>query len=107
MLESFKLLYSLTILQGYEGDQDAIELVDELKSCYDGLLKKKRAGPDADDASGAMVEILLSFASKPSQMFRKMGQSVFGAFTSHLGPGGLHSLIDVSLILSSPYFDRF
>jgi DNA polymerase phi len=38
---------------------------------------------------------LLSFASKPSQLFRKMSEQVFGAFADQVTADGLQSLISV------------
>jgi len=97
-IAAFKLLYSMTVLQVYSGDADAVSMLDELEFCYTKFLgdessKKK----DTSDASDALVEILLSFASKQSQLFRRMSEQVFGAFADQVTENGLESLISVCI----------
>ncbi|KAK2754662.1 DNA-directed DNA polymerase [Arachnomyces sp. PD_36] len=95
-IQAFKLLYSMTILQIYNGDGDAVSMLDELKFCYSKFLGNKKSDQEeASDASDALVEILLSFASKPSQLFRRMSEQVFGAFADQVTADGLQSLISV------------
>ena len=94
LLRAFKLLYSLTILQTYNGDSDAVTILDELRSCYNSLVKHR----DKDNQGGSeiMVEILLSLVSKPSLLFRRLAQQVFGAFAPSVNAAGLQSMIAVS-----------
>ena len=94
MLRAFKLLYSLTILQTYNGDSESVNILDELRSCYDSLVKHR----DKDNQGGSeiMVEILLSLVSKPSLLFRRLAQQVFGAFAPSVNAAGLQSMIAVS-----------
>lgn len=71
-------------------------MLDELAFCYskfwgDKISKKE----DRSDASNALVEILLSFASKPSKLFRRMSEQVFGVFADQITADGLQSLISV------------
>ncbi|KAF3899746.1 DNA-directed DNA polymerase [Trichophyton interdigitale] len=110
--QGLKLLYSLTILQVYNGDADAVSMLDELKMCYDKFLSHKKSNDEeSEQASEALVEILLSFASKPSHLFRKMSEQVFGAFADKLTPTGLQSLLAIldakeSLAGQQELFDR-
>ncbi|KEY78399.1 DNA polymerase V [Aspergillus fumigatus] len=95
-VEAFKLLYSMTILQVYNGDADAVSMLDELDFCYTKFLgDKKSKDEEASDASDALVEILLSFASKQSQLFRRMSEQVFGAFADKVTENGLESLVSI------------
>lgn len=94
-VQALKLLYSLTILQVYNGDADSVSMLDELKLCYDKFVSHKKSGQDDDEASDTLVEIILSFASKQSQLFRRMSEQVFGAFASRVTATGLDSLISV------------
>lgn len=88
----------MTILQIYSGDGDAVSMLDELKFCYSKFLGKDKSDQEeASDASDALVEILLSFASKPSQLFRRMSEQVFGAFAEQVTADGLQSLVSVCL----------
>jgi DNA polymerase phi len=95
-IAAFKLLYSMTVLQVYSGDADAVSMLDELEFCYTKFLGDKSSKQkDTSDASDALVEILLSFASKQSQLFRRMSEQVFGAFADQVTENGLESLISV------------
>ncbi|GMG17335.1 unnamed protein product [Aspergillus oryzae] len=93
-VDAFKLLYSMTILQVYNGDADAVSMLDELDFCFSKIFGDKKSKKDETaDASDALVEILLSFASKPSQLFRRMSEQVFGAFADKISENGLDSLV--------------
>ncbi|KAL1966912.1 hypothetical protein VTN77DRAFT_3656 [Rasamsonia byssochlamydoides] len=95
-IQAFRLLYSMTILQVFNGDADAVSMLDELGFCYSKFWgKKSDKEEDTSDASNALVEILLSFASKPSQLFRRMSEQVFGVFADQVTADGLESLISV------------
>ncbi|PYI24589.1 hypothetical protein BO99DRAFT_448257 [Aspergillus violaceofuscus CBS 115571] len=105
-VDAFRLLYSLTILQVYNGDADAASMLEELDFCYTQIFgeaktkSKKSTKEDEEeettaDASDALVEILLSFASKQSQLFRRMSEQVFGAFAETITENGLESLTSI------------
>ena len=91
--EAFMLLYSFTFLQIYNGDADAVSMLDELRSCYDNLLN--RDSEDRQQGSEILVELLLSLAGKPSQLFRRLTYQVFSAFASEINKNGLQSMIKV------------
>lgn len=92
-LSSFELLYSLVILQVYAGESDALGVLDELQICYDKVVRRaKKSSEDEDvDASQVLVEILLSFLSKPSVLLRKLAQQVFTSFVDQITTGGLEA----------------
>ncbi|KAL4985234.1 DNA polymerase phi-domain-containing protein [Aspergillus falconensis] len=96
-VDAFKLLYSMTILQVYNGDADAASMLDELDFCYSKIFadKKSKQEEETSEASDALVEILLSFASKPSQLFRRMSEQVFTAFAPNVTATGLESLTSI------------
>lgn len=86
----------MTILQVYNGDADAVSMLDELDFCFSKIFGDKKSKKDETaDASDALVEILLSFASKPSQLFRRMSEQVFGAFADKISENGLDSLVSI------------
>lgn len=85
----------MTVLQVYSGDPDAVSMLDELEFCYTKFVGEDSKTKDTSDASDALVEILLSFASKQSQLFRRMSEQVFGAFADQVTENGLESLISV------------
>lgn len=93
VLEAFELLYSLTMLQVYNGDADAVSMLDELRNYYD--LRIRRHNEGNQQGSEILVEILLGFIAKPSQLFRRLAQQVFSSFTSDINGSGLQSMIKV------------
>ena len=94
----------MTILQVYNGDADAVSMLDELEFCYSKFSGDKKSKEETADASDALVEILLSFASKQSQLFRRMSEQVFSAFADKVTATGLESLTSVCLIVTMPYW---
>lgn len=112
-LSSFELLYSLVILQVHAGETDALGVLEELQICYDKVFKSKPSSPDEKgvDASEVLVEILLSFLSKPSVLLRKLAMQVFGSFVDRITDRGLGVMFGVleakeSLGGQSELFDR-
>ncbi len=90
---SLELLYSLTILQVYNEEADAVGILVELNHSFKPLLHKKKRPRD----SATLIEILLSFIAKPSQLFRRLAQQVFTACASELDDNALQSMIKVRI----------
>ena len=88
---ALELLYSLTILQVHNEEADAVGILVELNHSFKTLLRKKRRPQD----SATLIEILLSFIAKPSQLFRRLAQEVFTACAFELDDTALQSLIEV------------
>ena len=89
--EGFVLLYSLTLLQVYNGDGDAIMMLDDLDASRKAMAKNK----DSGEGSDAFVEIVLSFLGNPRILFRKIGEEAFSIFASEIGSEGLQSLAEI------------
>ena len=85
-LRSLRLLYSLTLLQVYNEDAEAVSMLEELNDME-----------NVQEGSATLVEILLSFSSKPSQLFRRLSQQVFTACASFIDEVGLRSMLKVSI----------
>lgn len=94
-LQALALLYSLVIFQLYNGESEAVSILDELKLCYDKLIRHKESEDSDVDASEVLVELLLSFVSKPSALLRKVTQHVFSAFMGDMTSSGLKLMTDV------------
>ncbi|KAL8771894.1 MAG: hypothetical protein Q9209_002832 [Squamulea sp. 1 TL-2023] len=92
-LHAFELLYSLTLLQVYNGDADAVSMLNELRGCYNLLIERRQVADRF--GSETLIEILLSFVAKPSQLFRRLAQQVFSAFSSNIQRDDLQSMIKV------------
>ncbi|EXJ85494.1 hypothetical protein A1O1_05858 [Capronia coronata CBS 617.96] len=78
------LLYSLALFQIYLGETDAVEILQDLL--------QQQQQPDSIDA---IVEIILSFSSKPSKFLRRISIEIFDAFAPHITAQGLESLCRV------------
>ncbi|KAL5120769.1 DNA-directed DNA polymerase [Pleosporales sp. CAS-2024a] len=91
--EGFILLYSLTLLQVYNGEGDAVMLLDDLDVSRKALLQKAKG--NADEGSDVFVEIILSFLGNPRTLFRKIGEEVLSIFASEISAEGLRSLTDI------------
>lgn len=94
---SITLLYCLTILQVYNEDPEAVTMLAEMNDLFQGKLHSKG---DREQGAAALVEILLSFISKPSQLFRRLAQQVFTVCAANLDVDGLQSMIKVRIIAS-------
>lgn len=89
--EGFVLLYSLTLLQVYNGDGDAIMMLEDLDASRKAMSKNK----DSGEGSDAFVEIVLSFLGNPRTLFRKIGEEAFSIFASEISSEGLQSLAEI------------
>jgi len=96
-LQALALLYSLVIFQLYNSEIEAVSILDELKLCYDKLIRHKKNDEDDSevDATEVLVELLLSLVSKPSALLRRVAQHVFQAFIGDITEGGLQLMTDV------------
>ncbi|KAF8530868.1 DNA polymerase phi-domain-containing protein [Trichophaea hybrida] len=104
-LLSFELLYSLIILQVYNGESDALGVLEDLQSVQKKILKtndknsKKKAATEEGeidmDPSEVLVDILLSFLSKPSILLKRLAQTVFTSFCDSITRAGLERCFEV------------
>ena len=86
--QAYQLLFSLSILQAYNEEPEAVELLDDLGASYS-------AWQEGSDSTTMVVEILLSFISKPSALFRKLAEQVFSTFSAELTADSMQSLLDI------------
>lgn len=90
--QGLALLYAVAILQLYNEEPDAVEILSDLEQCYEKLLSKQK---DQDiDVSALLVEILLAMLARPSQLMRQTAERVFEGFTSLMTKGALELLTD-------------
>ena len=92
---AMELLFSITILQAYFGEADAVSILQDLEGSVDSLLSTKSTRQQVD-GSLSLIEIILSLISKPSSLFRRLAQQVFPICCSSVGKEGLSSMISVS-----------
>ncbi|KAI9838516.1 MAG: DNA-directed DNA polymerase [Sclerophora amabilis] len=77
----------------YNGDSDALSVLQDLESCYDQLVRKK--SHTDNDPSEVLVEVLLGLISKPSALLRNLAQEVFSAFAGDVNLAGLQALFKI------------
>lgn len=102
-LEAFELLFSLVLIQVYSSDVEAALVLNELQVCYSKIFGKAKIeeGQGADDAENMdatqiLTEILLSFLTRKSTLFRKLSEMIWETFASQVTAGSLTLLYDVS-----------
>ncbi|KAI0592291.1 dna polymerase protein [Pyrenophora tritici-repentis] len=109
--EGFLLLYSLTLLQAYNGEGDAVMMLDDLDASYKAfeasrkVSKKKKTS--TSDGQNAFVEIVLSFSGNTRTLFRRIGEEAFSIFASEITAEGLqltqfNNMLAMTLQTSKP-----
>lgn len=91
--EGFILLYSLTLLQVYNGEGDAVMMLDDLDASRKAM--RKKGAESTAEGHDVFVEIVLSFLSNPRTLFHKIGEEAFSIFASEIRSDGLQSLFDI------------
>jgi DNA polymerase phi len=85
---AFTLLFAMSVYQVYNDEPDAVSALEDLHNCAGDWGKNT-------ESAAVLTELLLSFASKQSALFRKLAEQVFSAFSSSLTAEGLQSMLDV------------
>lgn len=93
--QSFELLYALVILQIYNGEPDAMDLLEELQLIYRKLKSSADDDEDEIEPGAVLLEVLLSFMSKESKLFRTLARTVFTTFLDTIAVSGLEPLFDI------------
>ena len=92
---AFELLFTMTLLQVYNGDADAVSMMDDLDGSYKALVKHKSSG-QAEEGSELLIEIVLSFSARTSLVSKRLAGQVFSMCTSLVNESGLDSMLKVS-----------
>ena len=93
LLTAFKILSALLILEVYNGDTDAVNMIDELKDSYYKLLDREKS--KTQEGSEALTEIILSLLAKPARLFRRIGPHVYSTLAKDINELALQSIIQV------------
>ena len=94
-LAAFELLFTMTLLQVYNGDADAVSMMDDLDGSYKALVKHKSSG-QAEEGSELLIEIILSFLARSSLVSKRLAEQVFSMCTSLVNESGLDSMLKVT-----------
>ncbi|KAF3905988.1 hypothetical protein ABW21_db0203870 [Orbilia brochopaga] len=114
---AFELMYSLLLLQLFNGEPDAMDMLQDLHLVYEKIGKKSdedkerkkkdkhrhkrqkhghahdEAEQDDQDSLEILIELLLGFLAKPSVLAKRISQTVFRSFARHLSPTALAPLL--------------
>ncbi|KAF3934967.1 hypothetical protein ABW19_dt0209445 [Dactylella cylindrospora] len=109
---AFELMYSLLLLQLFNGEPDAMDMLEDLHIVYEKIGKESKKGgrkdqhkhkrhkhkhdhDEAEEEGGLeiLIELLLGFLAKPSVLAKKMSQTVFKSFVDFLSPLALEILL--------------
>ncbi|KAK6348597.1 hypothetical protein TWF718_006385 [Orbilia javanica] len=115
---AFALMYSLLLLQLFNGEPDAMDMLQDLHIVFEKIGKErkekekkkekhrhKRHKHDSEehdheegdegeqDSLEILIELLLGFLAKPSVLAKKMSQTVFKSFADSLSASALDSLL--------------
>ncbi|KIW73347.1 hypothetical protein PV04_01477 [Phialophora macrospora] len=96
--EALSLLYCLLLFQIYSGETEAVQLLQEVIEYHGQWETAKPNGrlpKDKGEPADAMMEILLSFASRPSKLLRRITIQLFEAFAANVTGDGLDALCQV------------
>ncbi|KAI6378418.1 hypothetical protein MCOR25_002285 [Pyricularia grisea] len=92
--QGLALLHAIAILQLYNEEPDALEVLTDTKQCYEKLQEKQAASDDGSGLAEFLIEILLSMIAQPSSLMRSASELVFGAFSPFMSAKALELLTD-------------
>ncbi|KIW95839.1 uncharacterized protein Z519_02903 [Cladophialophora bantiana CBS 173.52] len=93
--EGLCLLYALLLFQIYSGETEAVEILQEVLVNW-GRRKDNQKGSvttnSGQESADAIMEILLSFVSRPSKFLRRITVQIFDAFAPNITATGLEAM---------------
>ncbi|KAF3911685.1 hypothetical protein AA313_de0203547 [Arthrobotrys entomopaga] len=116
---AFELMYSLLLLQLFNGEFDAMDMLQDLHLVFEKIGKDKKEDKEKkkkdkhrhkrqkhedhdhgeegegeeEDSLEILIELLLGFLAKPSVLAKKMSQTVFKSFADSLSATALEALL--------------
>lgn len=92
--KSALLLMTLTFLQVYNNDLDAVGMLEELTEAF-SKKRLKHYEEQGFTSSSALVEILLGLVARPSKLFRRVAQQVFESIAPDVEEAGMESMLRI------------
>ncbi|OAL36806.1 hypothetical protein AYO20_03861 [Fonsecaea nubica] len=93
--EGLCLLYALLLFQIYSGEIEAVQILQEVLENWGRRKDNQKSKVPTDsgqESADAIMEILLSFLSKPSKFLRRITVQIFDAFAPSITATGLESM---------------
>lgn len=86
-------MYTFTLLQIYNGDTDAVMMLEDLDAARTGLLEAAKGS--ASQRQNIFIEVLVSFLGHPRTLYHRIAMEAFTRFASEVSLEGLQSLADI------------
>jgi hypothetical protein len=84
----------------YLESEDIVTSIEELQECYTKMINsvgsKKKSKDDNFAPADVILDMLFSFLSRPSNLFRQLVDNVFSGICQNITPNALNLFIDVS-----------
>ncbi|KIX95770.1 uncharacterized protein Z520_08478 [Fonsecaea multimorphosa CBS 102226] len=93
--EGLSLLYSLLLFQIYSGETEAVQILQEVLENWSRRTDNQKSNASTDNgqvSADAIMEILLSFVSRPSKFMRRITIDIFDAFAPNITATGLEAM---------------
>ena len=94
--ESWELLYGLAVIQLFDGDKEAPDVLEDLNSAFADSSSQQGSKFLTEKGHEALVETILGFASKSSKALHSICLKAFRASARQLSRGGVQSMVRVS-----------
>ncbi|KAG2734084.1 hypothetical protein G9P44_003609 [Scheffersomyces stipitis] len=79
-LYCFELMFSLVLVQLYMGDEETVQVLNEVKLCYEDVFIGREDEQEEVDTSVVLTDIILSFVSRKSTLLKKFANIVWEFF---------------------------
>ncbi|CDK24243.1 unnamed protein product [Kuraishia capsulata CBS 1993] len=96
LLMSFDLLFSSTLLQLYSGDAESVGIFQELQVAYEKVFAGEDES-DKEEATGILLDILLSFLTQHSVFMKKLAMTVWESILGDISESNLEVLYEILL----------
>lgn len=97
-LYCFELLFSMVLIQLYMEDEETIQVINELKLCFENQFNQEDGNEEVDSGM-VLTEVILSFVSRKSSLLKKLSSIVWEHFLCGKDEEGKLRLNDESLKL--------
>jgi len=95
-MDTINLLASMTLFQAYNGEADAINMLQEIADFHKTVVKDNATQTCIPaDVMANIMEIILSFCSQSTALHKRVADLAFKGLSSAMTPEALHSMLEV------------
>ena len=92
--QAFNVFVSITMIQIYNGEEDAAGMLEDLQRTFQDL-GSRPSSSNRELAVGALMDMILGMVSRPSLLFRRLAQLVFPTIADSLDEKSIASMVRV------------